>query len=90
MLSSAQGGPQEAEFQARVRTLTVRTAKRLGHQIQLQSGRKDGSDVALGLAAMSVLERSWLFVNGMGLAVTIDEVLDAVTETLYGLLEPSR
>jgi AcrR family transcriptional regulator len=90
MLSSAHGGPQEADFQARVRTLTVRTAKRLGHQFQLQSGRMDGSDVALGLAAMSVLERSWFFVNGMGLAVTIDDVLDAVTDTLYGLLEPSR
>jgi TetR/AcrR family transcriptional regulator len=90
MLSSGHGGPQEPDFQARVRALTVRTAKRLGHQIQLRSGRSDGSDVALGLVAMSVLERSWFFVNGMGLAVTVDDVLDAVTETLYGILEPSH
>jgi AcrR family transcriptional regulator len=87
MLSSALGGPRQPEFQARVRTLTVRTAKRLGQQIQQRSGRSDGSDVALGLVVMSVLERSWFFVHGMGLAVELDEVLDAATKMLYGLLE---
>jgi TetR/AcrR family transcriptional regulator len=88
MLSAALGGPRQPEFQARVRTLTVRTAKRLGQHIQQRCGRSDESDVALGLVVMSVLERSWFFVHGMGLEVELDDVLDAATKTLYGLLEP--
>ena len=88
MLSSAHGGPRQPEFQARVRMLTVRTARRLGQQIQQRSGRSDESHVALGLVVMSVLERSWFFVHGMGLEVDPDDVLDAATETLYALLGP--
>ncbi|MGO9099226.1 MAG: TetR/AcrR family transcriptional regulator [Mycobacterium sp.] len=91
MLSSAQGGgPQDPPFRDRVRALTIRTARRFGRLIQQQTGRSDGSDVALGLVAMSALERSWFYVHGIELPVDVDEVLDAVAEMLYRLLEPAR
>lgn len=88
MLSSAQGGPQEPEFRERVFLLTLRTAKRLGRQIQQHNDRSDGSDVALGLVAMSALERSWYYVHGMQLPIKSDDVLEAATDMLYRLLEP--
>lgn len=91
MLSSAQGGgPQDPEFQARVHTLTIRTAKRLGHLIQQHDGRSTDSEVALGLVAMSVLERSWFYVHGMQLEVARDDVVDAAARTLHGLLVSGR
>ena len=90
MLSSAQGGPQEPEFRERVLALTVRTAKRFGRQIQRHNGRSDESDVALGLVAMSALERSWFYVYGLQLPVRSDDVLEAATDMLYRLLEPDN
>jgi TetR/AcrR family transcriptional regulator len=90
MLASAQGGPQEPEFRERVLALTVRTAKRFGRQIQRHNGRSDESDVALGLVAMSALERSWFYVYGLQLPVKADDVLEAATDMLYRLLEPDN
>jgi AcrR family transcriptional regulator len=90
MLSAAQGGPQDREFRDRVHVLTIRTAKRFGHLIQQQAGRSDGPDVALGLVAMSALERAWFYVYGLQLKVKADEVLDAVALALYGLVAPTR
>ena len=87
MLSSAQGGPQQPEFRERVLALTVRTAKRLGQQIQQHSGRTGESDVARGLVAMSALERSWFYVYGLQLPVKSDDVLEADTDMLYRLLQ---
>lgn len=90
MLSSAQGGPQDPEFRARVHMLTVRTARRFGRLIVQHSGRSDGAEVALGVVAMSTLERSWFYVHGVPLKLKPYEVMDAVAETLYGLLLPPR
>ena len=90
MLSSAQGGPQEPEFRDRVRMLTVRTARRFGRLIEQHSGRFQGADAALGVVAMSTLERSWFYVYGTQLKVKPDDVMDAVAETLHGLLLPVR
>jgi hypothetical protein len=90
MLSSAQAGPDDPDFRARVLELTARTAKRLGRQIRLHAGRSGGTDAALGLVAMSALERSWFYVYGMQLSVDADEIIEAVSETMYGLLEPGH
>jgi TetR/AcrR family transcriptional regulator len=90
MLSSAQGGPQDPEFRDRVRMLTVRTARRFGRLIEQHSGRFHGADAALGVVAMSTLERSWFYVYGTQLKVKPDDVMDAVAETLHGLLLPVR
>jgi hypothetical protein len=73
-----------------VHALTIRTAKRLGHIIRQQADGSDASEVALGPAAMSALERSWFYVYGTQLKVKAAEVMDTVAETLYGLMEPTR
>lgn len=90
MLSSAQGGPQDPEFRDRVRMLTVRTARRFGRLIEQHSGRSEGADAALGVVAMSTLERSWFYVYGTPLKLKPNEVMNAVAETLHGLLLPVR
>ncbi|CAN5815174.1 hypothetical protein BH10ACT9_BH10ACT9_06200 [soil metagenome] len=87
MISSAQGGPQEPEFRDRVLELTVRTAKRFGGQIQRHNRRSTESDAALGLVAMSALERSWFCVYGLHLPVKSEDVLAAAADMLYRLLE---
>lgn len=90
MLSSAQGGPQDPEFRDRVHMLTARTARRFGRLIVQHSGRLDGAEVAFGVVAMSALERSWFYVHGTPLKLKPNEVMDAVAETLYGLLLPTH
>jgi len=90
MLSSVQGGPQDPEFRVRVRVLTLRTARRFGRLIVEHSGRAEGAEVALGVVAMSTLERSWFYVYGTPLKLKPNEVMDAVAETLHGLLLPVR
>jgi hypothetical protein len=90
MLSSAQGGPQDPEFRDRVHMLTVRTARRFGRLIEQHSGRSYSTDAALGVVAMSTLERSWFYVYGTPLNLKPNEVMDAVAETLHGLLLPVR
>jgi TetR/AcrR family transcriptional regulator len=90
MLSSAQGGPQDPEFKDRVHALTLRTASRFGRLIAQHSGRTETGDAALGVVAMSTLERSWFYVYATPVKLKPTEVIDAVAESLHGLLQSVR
>lgn len=91
MLASSHGGPDDPEFRARVMELTVRTTRRCGRIIQAHSGRRGAPPEAVGLVAMSALERSWSYLHVIGLgAVSDTDVIDAAAETIHAMMTVSN
>lgn len=88
MLSAGPDVPPEPWFRQQIVALTTRSAARLGHAIQQHNGRTDVSPEALGLVALSVLERSWFFIYGMEMPVDEDQVISEVSTTLLGFMQP--
>jgi AcrR family transcriptional regulator len=81
LLSSEQAGPEDPELLATIRSLQLRTARRLGRLIHTRRGRP-GDDAAVGLAVTALLDQSWYLCNGMELPIDQARVVSATTDLL--------
>lgn len=86
LVRSAEDAPTDADFRAAVNHLQRRTARLLGEEVGRRSSADLGDPVAMGLALMAMLERSWLLQQMPAYPARRAQMVDAATSVILALL----
>ena len=90
-LAGAGAGPGDAAFRETSRRSQLQVARRLGRRLQArQPGAPAEPPEVLGLAVIALVERSWLHARTPALGVDEDDMVQAVTVLISGVLEADR